>query len=427
MRVGAVSFSVSLATIVAVACSSSSRTPILENDKTFAGTDPTGTGSGDPNLGGDGNPNGVVIPNSCASATYAAKQTPAAMLFVLDKSGTMAQGNKFGNAQVAIVRAMDNDAFDNMELGLLGYPTSNITGPECIFGLPVLCGVSALPQVAVQPAGTAKSNASSGVRREIYGWLASNAPTSGNGDANPTYDALKNGISALQGSGVVGKRILVYITDGGASCASVSSRPGYEDGNGCTDWEYPTSIVELLKAAHNDGAKPVNTMVVGVPGADTHGENDNVPPFSVRLALSSYAAAGSPETIDSTCDGRSFTQTQTDPNVSCHFDMTRGNFTPQALADAISAIRGRLLGCAFDLPESDKPIDKNLVNVKVSTGGKAQDLYRRKDPSSTCEGDGCWDYNDAGKVQLVGSACERVKSSTSAKVEIVVGCSTIIR
>jgi hypothetical protein len=249
----------------------------------------------------------------------------------------------------------------------------------------------------------------------------------GNGDANPTYEALKSGIDALQRSSVEGKRILVYITDGGASCASVSSRPGYEDGNGCRDWEYPASIVELLKGAHADLAKPVNAMIVGVPGADTNGENYNVPPYSVRRALSAYAAAGSPETIDPSCDGRDFSETGGDPVRACHFDMTRGNYTPQALADAINTVRGSLLGCSFDLPAGEAPVDKGQVNVKISVEGKSQDLYRRKDPSATCTDDGCWDYDANGKVSLIGAACARVKGSESAKVEIVVGCSTILR
>ncbi len=418
----------SLATVIAAACSSgSSRDSFAPNGKSFA-TDPGSSSSGDaknPNLGASGDPNGGGA-QSCGDASYAAKQTPAAMLFVLDKSGTMASQSKYANAQVAIVTAMDNDAFDNMELGLLGYPTSNVAGPECIFGLPVLCGVSAVPQVQLQPAGNMKS-VMGGVRKDIYNWLATNAPQPGNGDANPTYDALKNGIDALQRSSVVGKRILVYITDGGASCASASTRPGYEDGNGCRDWEYPDSIVQLLKTAHADMTKPVNTMVVGVPGADTHGDNQNVPPYSVRLALSAYAAVGSPESIDPTCDGQAFSQSNSDPAKSCHFDMTRGNYTAQALADAINSIRGKLLGCSFDLPSTGSPIDRSKVNVKVTAGGKTQDLYRRKDASSKCEADGCWDYNADGRVDLIGPACDKVKSSTSAKVEIQVGCTTVIR
>ncbi len=366
----------------------------------------------------------------CARGTYAAKVTPAAMLFVLDKSGTMAQGGKFASAQQAIVTAADEPTFDSMVVGLLGYPTLSVTGPACIFGLPVLCGVTGLPQVPLRLAGASKSNGGPGVRRDMYAWLSSNAPQPGFGDGNPTYEALKSGINALKVYNLnKGKRILVYITAGGASCASVSSpsRPGYTDGNSCPDWEHPQSIVDLLKAAHDDAEKPVNSMIVGVPGADTHGENTNVPPYSVRLALSAYAATGSPETIDPTCDGKAFTKVNTDPGKACHFDMTR-NFSPEILAGAIGQVRGKLLGCVFDLPEVDgKIVDRDKVNVDYTIKDAPIHIYKRKSPSDTCAADGCWDYTADGRVELLGKACEDVKTSTSAKVEIVVGCQTIVK
>lgn len=367
--------------------------------------------------------------NGCGTATFQAKALPAAMMFVLDKSGTMAQGGKYTAAQTAIAQAIDLDSFDSMFIGLLGYPTSNMTGPACLFGLPVLCGVSGLPQVPLALAGKDKSSAPSGVRHSIYQWLVSNAPQPGNGDANPTYAALESGMNALKAWPGTGKRILFYITDGGASCASLSTRPGYADGNGCNDWEHPDTIVSLVKSAHDDATKPIETVVVGVPGASSHGEDANVPPYSVRLALSAYAAVGSPSTIPSTCTGKAFTQSPTDPSVACHFDMTTGSYSATTLANAIASIRGQLLGCTFELPtpEGGAQVDRDAVNVRSGNGAAAADLYRRKDKSNDCAADGCWDYTPDGKIELVGKACNDVKSATDAKVEIVVGCKTVVR
>jgi hypothetical protein len=410
-----------LAAVVA-ACSSSRNTFSDEAD-----TSPNNAADGGFATGNDSGLSDAFA--GCAKSNFAAKALPAAMIFVLDKSGTMAQGGKFANAENAIVMAMDADAFDSMSLGLLAYPTSNVTGPSCVFGLPVLCGVSALPQVPLAAAGSNKSSAASGVRRQIYDYLAANAPQPGNGDGNPTYDAMKSAITALQASSIDGKRILVYITDGGASCASVSTRPGYKDGNGCNDWEYPQAIVDVLKTAHDDPKKPVNAMIVGVPGADTHGENQNVPPYSVRLALSSYAAVGSPETIDPSCDGRSFTLSTTDPVKPCHFDMSK-SFTADELAKAITKVRGELLGCIYDLPQAEggKEVDKDYVNVEVAGGGGgSRAVYKRKDASDDCAADGCWDYTPDGKVRLIGKACTDVKTSVDAKVQIVVGCKTMVK
>ena len=209
----------------------------------------------------------------CATGTFEGHQSPAALLVVLDKSGTMASNNKYANAQQAIVAAIDQSAFDSMSLGLLGYPTIDVAAPACLFGLvpTVACGVSGLPQVPLAVAGTNLSSASSGVRHDIYQWLVSNSPAPGNGDGNPSYDAINNGIGILQSYNISGKRILFYITDGGASCTSVSTRMGYTDGNGCPDWENPDSIISIVKTAHDDPNNPVNTIIVGVPGADGQG------------------------------------------------------------------------------------------------------------------------------------------------------------
>src|SRR5258708_5294784 len=47
-------------------------------------------------------PDAVVSPDAfgqCATASFVGKQAPAAMVFVLDASGTMANGNKYASAQ----------------------------------------------------------------------------------------------------------------------------------------------------------------------------------------------------------------------------------------------------------------------------------------------------------------------------------------
>ncbi|HTQ42449.1 MAG TPA: hypothetical protein VMI75_06790 [Polyangiaceae bacterium] len=385
---------------------------------------------------GDGNvPDASFGPDSgCATADIRAELAPAAMLVVLDGSGTMAANNKYAFAQQAIVSAIDEDAFDSASLGLLIYPTGNLTGPSCVLGLPVTCAVPGLAQVPLQPAGMSKSSASTGVRHDIYQQLVNSSPnTTGVGDGNPSYDAIQVGISLLQAWPQKGKRILFFITDGGASCTSLSSppRPGYTDANGCSDWEYPASIVSLVQKANNDANAPVNTIFVGVPGADTDGSNTAMdPPYHVRLALSAEAWAGSPQTCDPSCDGKTFTQSGGDPTVPCHFDMTQ-NYSAMALAAAIDKIRGSLLGCVFDLPQPDGGmIDPSKVNVEYSTDGGMTytDLFRRKSISDPCStGNGCWDYNTSGQVVLIGPACSAVEMSPNADVQIVVGCATQVQ
>jgi len=364
---------------------------------------------------------------ACATAEHAAVQEPAAMMVVLDRSSSMANANKWTFAAQAIVQALDGDVFDGMSVGLYAAPTGSMTGPQCIYGLPVACQAPPFPQIDLQPAGSNKSSASSGVRHDIKSWLTTNVPDSGIGDASPMYAGIDAALTALKGWSGAGKRILFVVTDGTLSCCQFSSRSGFADGNGCDhDWEHPDNLAQLLSAANQDPQTPVESFVVGVPGADTYdASGKNYPPYRMRLALSSLAWAGSPKYAPPTCTGKTFSQSGADPTLSCHFDMTQGNFSAQSIADAIAHVRGEVLGCVFDLPAptDGTPVDKNLVNVSLQGVG----LYQRIDPANPCTSDGCWDWTPDGRVELVGQACTTAKGGGDVKVSIVVGCQTVIK
>jgi len=382
-------------------------------------------------------PDGQLIPDTtCAYYSEEAKQAPTAMLIVLDRSSSMSTNNKWVAAQQAIVSAIDAAAFDNMHLGLLAYPAFMVQSPPCLWLAPqVSCGVSAIPQVPLQDTGTNKTTAPTGPRKEILSWLANHGPDNTATDASPGYDALARAIQSLQAHSVDGKRLVLFITDGGFSCTSVSSptRPGYSDGL-CLDWEYPDSVISLLGGAYAHATKPVGTFIVGVPGSDSTGAPQGpyaTAPYHMRLALSAYAHAGSPATVDTSCDGTTFTKTGSDPTIPCHFDMTTGPFDATTLAKVIGDIRGKTLGCTYELPEVDNQnqvIDKNKVNVQVTIeSGSPKQLPRRSDPKDKCLTSACWDYDSAGDVQLLGKACDDVKQAKNAKVEIIVGCMTVLK
>jgi hypothetical protein len=369
----------------------------------------------------------------CASVSEEAKQAPAALLIVLDRSSSMSTNGKWLAAQKAIVKAIDASAFDNLSLGLLAYPSFSIAAPSCLlFVTQVSCGVSSLPQVPLGDTGLLKSTAASGPRREIYTWLSASGPDQTITDASPGYDALSTAIKALQDHPIDGKRLLVFITDGGFSCTSMSSptRPGYSDGL-CPDWEYPDTVIALLSAARSAAAKPVSSFIVGVPGSDSAGQMQgpySTAPYHMRLALSAYAYAGSPTTVPATCDGRSFTQSGADPSAPCHFDMTVGTFDADTLAQTIADIRGKALGCTYTLPKvvGKQVVNKDKVNVRVTIDGQGGVIPRRLIATDPCTIKGCWDYDALGQVELIGKTCDQVKSAANAKVEILVGCLTIL-
>jgi hypothetical protein len=388
----------------------------------------SGTGN-DANVFGDtaSGPDGLP---TCATGEYKAQQQPAAMLVLLQKSGSMNQSNKWVFAAQAIVQALDQPVFDSMTLGLIAAPSSAVTGPACVANFPVACGVPAFPQVDLAFAGSNKSSDPTGVRHDIKSWLATNSPDSSIGEGNPLYSAMQASYGALNLWPGPGKRILFLVTDGAISCTSLSSRAGYTDGNGCPDWENPNNIISLVNQANTSTTSPIDTFIIGVPGSDSYDSTGvNYPPYHMRRALSDFAYAGSPANVPTGCTHTNpFVQTDPDPTLSCHFDMTQ-SYTSTDVANAIAQVRGKVLGCIFDLPAPEAgTIDPTQVNVSYAVGGGSQnDLFKRATSTEDCSTTGCWDYTSDGKVELYGKACTDVMNATDADVEITVGCATVVK
>jgi hypothetical protein len=206
----------------------------------------------------------------------------------------------------------------------------------------------------------------------------------------------------------------------------------YVDSNGCYDWENPNNIMSLVNQANNSSTAPVDTFIVGVPGSDSYDPTGaTYPPYHMRAALSDIAYAGSPANVPVGCTHtNTFAKTDPDPTTSCHFDMTQ-SYTSTQVANAIAQVRGKVLGCIFDIPQPDGgTIDPTKVNVSYSVGGGPQtDIYKRASPSEDCSMAGyCWDYtNNNTQVELYGKACSDILASTDADVEITVGCATVVK
>lgn len=446
MRVGTfLGLGLTIGALTTAGCAASKTSGSADGGQTTQGGGGAGGGVGAGTVGGTGGGGGL---QECTKFTAEATQAPAAILFAVDMSASMNKSNKWGTAQSSIASAMDKDVFDFMSLGLVTFPTTFSDPPQCVcdyveaqlgpgtcsLAVPngVSCGYSGLPQVAIAPAGKDKANAPSGVRHDIYQYLVSHSPQSNDDDGSPVYDAMVSGYTALKGQ-AIDRRVLVLITDGGFSCTSVSNRDGYTDGYGCHDWEFPDSVNQLITAQRTDAQKPIFTFVIGVPGSDSIGQKQgtfDTPPYHMKLALSTYAVNGSPDTVDPACSKDAvFTQQGGDPPLPCHIDLSSGVFDPDTLANAIQTIKGKALGCVYDLPPppSGQTIDKTAVNVDVTLDGATSPVYKRNDPNDSCAADGCWDYNVGGQVQILGKTCDDLTKATSAKVDIKVGCETIVK
>lgn len=424
MRSWAIAMWVGSVTLGFAACGSS---------KSFNGND----GGADASPFADSSvPDGLA---ACATGEYTGQPQPAAMLVLIQRSGSMTTDNQWTFAAQAIVQALNQPVFDTMTVGLMAAPSSLVTGPACVLDQPVACGVPAFPQVSLAVAGTLLSTDSSGVRHDILAWLTNNTPDQSAGEGDPLYDAIQSGIGALQGWPGPGKRILFVVTDGAISCTSLSTRTAnaFTDGNGCQDWENPNNIITLVNQANLSTTTPIDTFIVGVPGSDTYDSTGvNYPPYYMRAALSDIAFAGAPAYVPTGCThtnpfhptSESDMTLDPNPTLSCHFDMTQGTYTTAEVASAIAQVRGEELGCIFALPAPEAGmIDLSEVNVSYSINGGPQDqLYKRATPTEDCSMTGCWDYATTDEVELYGKACTDVTGAMQADVEITVGCATIV-
>jgi hypothetical protein len=413
-------------------CSASKKTSLGSSGSETAGSG----GASASGVGGSG----VTVTSgqgggeACVKFTASAKLSPAAMLILVDRSASMADNNKWAFAAQSIVQALDQPVFDTMSVGLMAVPSGTVNAPQCvaIFGLSkVACAVPAFPQVDVKLAGKLKSSDASGVRKEIKDYFKITQPQTDDPDSTPMYGGIQLGLSTLKALDM--KRILLIVSDGSWCCNVFSNRPGYDDCNGCTrEWENPQNFIDLLAAANKDPKTPVETFVVGVPGADTYDPSGcNYPPYRMRAALSAIGYAGAPNFAPANCNGKTYSQAAMDPTTSCHVDLTKNNFDAQALADTIKKVRSQVVGCVYPLPAAPpgEMIDLNAVNVEVTINGTKQVVKKRSDKMDTCAADGCWDYDDKmpPSVVLIGKTCNDVNNANTVDVSIKFGCASVVK
>lgn len=368
----------------------------------------------------------------CTETKYLGMQKPAAMLILLDRSNSMLKPGRWSSATTLIKQLIDRDEFNTTALGLYTAPLGSSTpAPACIgSGTMISCGVPGKPVVDLELAGTLKTGDSeASVRQSIAQWIDQHKPDTDPYDATPLYLATNDSIAALNSfTKIKGKRILTIVTDGtvtncdngmgyarGGACGSCSSQP---------TWEAPEKIVEALRAA-NAQEEPIESFVIALPAKES--DQCYLPPYSIELALSAIAYAGSPSYVASTCDGRQFSTTGSSPSKPCYY--AGSPFNAAAFAETVSAVRGKVLSCSFDLPKTPEGTlpDRDRVNVELSSGQGMTKLFRRKSPLNPCLENGCWDYSDdKRRVELIGKACSDVKSRLKVQVNIGIGCVTII-
>lgn len=322
----------------------------------------------------------------CARDRHVGVIRGASVLLLVDASDSMNRDDKWAKTQVALEATLA-DAPTQLDAGLVFFPAG-------VPGLSSVClDVMTSPVVGISPVASSRGFISSAMMEM--------SPTGG----TPTYPALREAYRMLGEQETAGVGYVLLITDGDPTLAEVANIP---DDTGTpvptTVWE-GCGVMEDIEALVSDAASatpPIKTIVVGSPGVKNH---DAMSMLGKLGGMPRDAACST----DAGCELS---------NECCHYIPDGGDFE-QGLSDALEEIRGRVIGCTFELPGGDH-VDRNTVNVEIDETGNTAALLR--DPSRASG----WDYSDdtQSAITLHGDSCQRVKTSPDAEVVIVVGCPT---
>jgi hypothetical protein len=373
-----------------LACSASSG-PAGEAVGNNGGGSGDGAGGSIPTTGGTGGTAGTIpgsggtIPvdggggsaaNECGVRTFDLERRPAEVLLVLDRSfsteeppedyvrpdGTPETARKWDLIVPALLAVLA-ETDEALSWGLKVFPEGEYAG-ACFGG-------TVTPTIDVE---IAEHNAQA-VIDHING-------INNHGDGTPTGDAIKQAVAYLESRESVNDyhRYILLATDGEPSCINVTATSGPEEDDQATARPY---AIDAIAEAATAG---FNTFVVGV------GTNKE----SAVETLEDMAIAGEE------------TAPCANPLDPCFY---LGNSQEQLASDLRSIAEG-ISTCVFNLTAT--PPDPNNVRVEVDGTKVVRDMGMTNG----------WEYQDTGQtiIEVHGAACDAIKGSGAANVQIVFGC-----
>jgi hypothetical protein len=356
------------------ACSPATKGSTANADGGSGGQAQGGSGAGasqsqgGSDLGIGGGDTGGTSFQECAKATEAASTLPLNMYVAIDKSGSMADNDKWGKAKAAFVdffQNPDNQA-SKISVALRFWPDGGCNDVSCDVN------ACATPQVDL---GELSNPTQVQALTQLYN---SKSP----GGNTPMFAALggaaKWGVEHAQAGEGATATVIVFVTDG---------QP-----HGCDE-----NIADIAKNASDayDAAK-VSTFAVGLAGSN---EGD----------MQAIATAGH----------------STKPFLI-------GNGDAQAeLAAALKEIQKTTLACVFAMPEAQgsDPIDPQQVNLSYTPANATPIAIGQVTDPSQCDAAGGWGwyYDDPANphvIQLCPALCDNVQKYEGGKIEVILGCET---
>ncbi len=307
---------------------------------------------------------------ACGAVKEEATATPANLFIMLDKSSSMA-GTKWNGAKAGLATFLKDPQSAGLRVAINFFPRPPDSTPSCDQA------AYKTPKVAF---GELPTNADAILK-------AVDAETP-DGFNTPIYPALGGAIlGALdQVKGKAGERgAVLLVTDG--------EPQGPAPTCGGLNPEDPKVLADLA-ATGVKFSPSILTFVVGLPGVN---------PTTVNTIA---AAGGTDKAI-----------LVTDPTA-----------VEKQFADALAAVRGKALPCEYALPTkvAKGEISFGLVNVVwTRASGATVTLFQTKDCST-----GGWYYDNPDKptkIILCPSTCAEIKADLKAKIQILLGCKTLLK
>ncbi len=363
------------------------------------GTGDSGFLANDSATVGDGQMSDGFDPDAqCAGINVQATRTPANILFLIDRSGSMncnpppttqsdqcEQWPKRADASQPSKWEITTSALKTA-LGGLSQTTPLPAVGIAYFNVGDLCGYPDTPAVPVQALDVAQVNAMTISLDSTYAFGATPIV----GTVMRAYAYFDDNATSFTGN-----RFVVLLTDGGETCD-------------------PDNTQFLVNKAAEAAAVGIRTFVLGAPGSEPY-----------RAFLSQLAYEGGTAS-SATCDHSGSQASVGD----CHMDMTLPNMDfAVELQKNLAAISANALSCELNVPEPPDggTLDYNEVNVMYtpSSSGQATTLpYDDQHPCSDSSNKG-WQYADNHtKIVLCGQACADIKSDPQAQLSVALGCQT---
>jgi hypothetical protein len=336
-----------------------------------------------------------LLASSCRLDVLEAQLLPANMLFVIDRSGSMACNpppiTDSATCERDAKRASpDPSKWEITQTALVEtlkiLPEASRVGVS-YFSNDDACGVQASPTVLIAANRPAQKDL-------IRTSLSTVKPSGATPLVGATILAYQHMFDQARDGFLSGNNFVVLITDGKQSDAC--GDPGQ-----CTTAEECTKLLidkEVPRAAAPGVG--IRTFVIGVPGSELD-----------RRTLSHIALAGG--TPRPNCE----------PDKNCHFDVSSGGDFRADLGEALKSIVGQSLSCDLPVPTSNKEDLTNLVNVLYKPQNRERVLVRQ-DTTHPCDaGANGWQYvRNNTRIRLCGDICTQVKSDPGGQLAVVLGC-----